>query len=325
MKFRLATLLLALMPLAAVGQSLPVQRSATPLVDQLLRTDGVAPGMASGQPVLPIWSGTNGELLAVVPLPGGWVAAPTTATPAYAGPSTWRLAGHSVSASGLSLDFANGLRLDALIGRYLPNLPACAVGSCAFNSPTSQGASSAVLGMGWSSAEGALDLSYGLSWLRTSGQASAAEALFSPLSVHEKFGDPRWLGLASEESSLFARGRWRFSQATALDLTASYGRLHDSRMAGAMLPALDLDQLSLSLGLDVGSLRGAIVGHVLSSDDPLLAGKRWTTLDLGISWRTPWAGELSVGAQNILATPSASPRDVDGQARTPYIQYRQDL
>ena len=62
-----------------------------------------------------------------------------------------------------------------------------------------------------------------------------------------------------------------------------------------------------------------------SSDDPLLVGKRWTTLDLGVSWRTPWAGVLSVGAQNILSAPVNSPRDADGQARTPYIQYRQDL
>ena len=62
------------------------------------------------------------------------------------------------------------------------------------------------------------------------------------------------------------------------------------------------------------------------SDDPMLVGKKWTALDLGVSWRTPWRGEISVGAQNLWSAPLDAPRDADpNQARTPYIQYRQDL
>ena len=131
-----------------------------------------------------------------------------------------------------------------------------------------------------------------------------------------------------DEASMYARGRWQFSDAAGFDLSASYGRGHASsigNIAGAVGAGIDLDQLSLSLGLDAGSLRGAIVGRVVSSDDPALVGKRWTALDLGVSWRTPWSGELSVGAQNLWSAPPASPRDADKQARTPYIQYRQDL
>lgn len=46
--------------------------------------------------------------------------------------------------------------------------------------------------------------------------------------------------------------------------------------------------------------------------------------DLGVSWRTPWRGEISVGAQNFWSAPLDAPRDADpNQARTPYIQYRQ--
>ena len=126
--------------------------------------------------------------------------------------------------------------------------------------------------------------------------------------------------------SLFARGRWRFDENTALDIGASYGHGNVVQF-GSALPGIALDQLSLSLGLDAGSLRGAIVGHVLHSDDPVLVGKKWTALDLGVSWRTPWRGEISVGAQNLWSAPlDAAPRDADpSQARTPYIQYRQDL
>lgn len=319
MKLRLATLLFSLFPLAGTAQPAPV--SATPLVDRLLATD--APSTAT--PVLPIWSGSNGDLLAVVALPPGWVDSATAATPAYAGPSTWRLAGSTSSSSGLTMRFANGMRLDALLGQYTPSLAPCVRAPCDGAQAPRWNSASGVLDMGWTSPQGALDLSYGLSWLRSPVTSPGIGALLNPLPVVDGAGAPQWSALMSDESALFARGRWRFEGDAALDLTASYGRLHGSPMAGALLPSVDLDQLSLSLGLDVGSLRGAIVGHVLSSDDPLLAGKRWTTLDLGISWRTPWAGVLSVGAQNILSAPVNSPRDADGQARTPYIQYRQDL
>lgn len=323
MKLRFATLVFSLFPLAGTAQTVPASASATPLVDRLLATDvDVA---STGTPVLPIWSGSNGELLAVVPVPPGWVDSAAAATPAYAGPSTWRLAGSTSSSSGLTLQFANGMHLDALLGQYTPSITSCSVEPCNAGEAQRWNSSSGLLGMGWTSAQGALDLSYGLSWLKSPAASPAAGAMLNPLPVLDYGSSPQWSALMTEESALFARGRWRFEQGAALDLTASYGRLHGTPMAGALLPSVDLDQLSLSLGLDVGSLRGAIVGHVLSSDDPLLAGKRWTTLDLGISWRTPWAGVLSVGAQNILSTPASSPRDADGQARTPYIQYRQDL
>ena len=45
-------------------------------------------------------------------------------------------------------------------------------------------------------------------------------------------------------------------------------------MAGALLPSVDLDQLSLSLGLDVGSLRGAIVGHLAAFPESMTQDDR---------------------------------------------------
>jgi hypothetical protein len=183
--------------------------------------------------------------------------------------------------------------------------------------------------MGWISAEGGLDLSYGLSWL----QSQNGGASLGRLSVGSAFipvlTPPDALSYSIDgEASVYARGRWQFERGPAFDVAASYGRSHLSQVSGlpnAFAPGVDLDQLSLSLGLDAGSLRGAVVGHVLSSDDPLLAGKKWTSLDLGVSWRMPWSAELSVGAQNLWSAPLNSPRDAENQARTPYIQYRQDL
>ncbi len=179
------------------------------------------------------------------------------------------------------------------------------------------------------SADGGLDLSYGLSWLQTRDASQAFQGIgagagIAVLTLPEALSS----GL-DQQTALFARGRWRFDENAALDVGASYGKgstLPYATLGGGALPGIDIEQLSLSLGVDAGSLRGAIVGHVMRSDDPMLVGKKWTALDLGVSWRTPWRGEISVGAQNLWSAPLDTPRDADpNQARTPYIQYRQDL
>lgn len=341
MKLRLAKwLLVSLFPLAGAAQSLPplvpVQGpSKTPLVDELLALDNSSATLAQGAPVVPIWSGANGQLLAVVALPRDWNHSPIDQTPGYAGPSSWHLAGSSTaSAGGLSWQLGNGFRADAMLGQYLAAPSAtCTSTDCnaTTTSPWARNSLTGALGLGWTGVDGALDLSYGLSWLQsqsstpTFGQLSLGSGVVPVLALPGSWNS---YGLESE-ASLYARGRWQFEDGPALDLSASYGRGRLSALgsgAAAGLPGIDLDQLSLSLGLGVGSLRGAIVGHVLRSDDPMFAGKRWTTLDLGVSWRTPWSGELSVGTQNILNAPLNTPRDADGQQnRTPYIQYRQDL
>lgn len=326
MKPYLATLMLSLVPLAALAQQPYAPASATPLVDRLLATDLDGETTATSTSVLPIWSGVDGQLLAVVALPRGWIAPGPALLQGPPGASVWNPGALAATGGGLQLQFANGLHLDALLGHYTPTLSPCLADTCLTDASANRGIASGTVGMGWTSAQGTVDLSYGLSWLRSSLPSPVLDGGLDPMTVSVVDGGLQLLPrLVNEESALYARGRWRFDHDSALDLTASYARLHGSRLAGAALPTVDLDQLSLSLGLDVGSLRGAIVGNVLRSDDPLLAGKRWTTLDLGISWRTPWAGELSIGAQNILAAPTSSPRDNDGQARTPYIQYRQDL
>ena len=64
--------------------------------------------------------------------------------------------------------------------------------------------------------------------------------------------------------------------------------------------------------------------------DPAAA---WTGFDLGVSWRTPWRGELSFGAENLIsrgdinALPDVPPTTEADQsaARTPYVRYKQDL
>lgn len=343
MTLRLARLLvvalLTLLPLTGAAQTLPTLAvsktvGSTPLVEQLLALDASGrPMRTQGSPVLPIWSGSNGQLLAVVALPQGWSGSPIGSTPAYGGPSAWHLAGNSVgSAGGLRWEMGDGFHADALLGDYVLGgaTPCSLPGGCgATTNAWSRGSLTGSLGLGWISSDGGLDLSYGLSWLQsqndgaTLGRLSVGSALVPVLTLPDSMSYS-----IDDETSVYARGRWQFESGPAFDVAASFGRGHLTQVGAfpnALAPGIDLDQLSLSLGLDVGSLRGAVVGHVLSSDDPLLAGKKWTSLDLGVSWRTPWSGELSVGAQNLWSAPTSSPRDAENQARTPYIQYRQDL
>ena len=98
------------------------------------------------------------------------------------------------------------------------------------------------------------------------------------------------------------------------------------------LPTLDVDRASLGIGLSHGAFSGGLIGRVMRS--VALPGQSispWAGLDLGVAWRTPWAGELSFGARNLLSTgdqPSLNDSQAEmelGTARTPYVQYKQDL
>ena len=60
----------------------------------------------------------------------------------------------------------------------------------------------------------------------------------------------------------------------------------------------------------------------------------WASMDLGVSWRTPWSGIISVGARNLFSTgdpprlgnsPAATVNEADAFSRTPYVRYEQDF
>ena len=136
----------------------------------------------------------------------------------------------------------------------------------------------------------------------------------------------------STATSISAKGQLDVAPNTSLDLGASLG--HVKFLPGSGLNANDsVDQTTLSLGIRHGAIRGAIVGHVLEPDLPGAAldrNQRWSGIDLGISMRLPWRGELNFGAQNVwtsgrsplLFGPGAVAPD---QGRVPYVQYHQDL
>lgn len=84
---------------------------------------------------------------------------------------------------------------------------------------------------------------------------------------------------------------------------------------------------SLSIGAGIGNVSANIVGRVV---DVPGQPSNFESLGVGINWRTPWSGQLSVGAENIVTrgrNPFA-PNNAAGtksEGTVPYVRYEQDL
>ena len=139
-------------------------------------------------------------------------------------------------------------------------------------------------------------------------------------------------GLASFDSSnqLSAMGRLALGKKTGIDLGASVGRVY--LLPGNLLGVNVMDQKAVSFGVDHGPLSGRLTGRTMQPGagipGSLYTDQRWNSIDLGVTWRLPWRGSLSVGAQNLWSSGSPANTPVGpepDQSRTPYVQYHQDL
>lgn len=350
MLLRVAILLLTiLLPLSAAAQKMAPATLADaqkPMFDRLLSLE-VNPGLAgNGGQVVPLWASPDGRLLAIVGLSRGVGAPALPPSPAFGGVSDLRIVDATdLFSAGLRMRLSEGLRADMFVGWQggsplsydMGGALECVSSTCFEGNSVAApaGIATAGLGLGWtSSADAGLDISFGLSWL--DGRNSQLPVLAHPHVVR----DPINLALLDLPSmdgytlnsgrTLSARGSWQLGQGPIIDLTAALSQAELSPVwYGLSGTGLDLNQASLGVGITNGTLRGSVVGRVSSFDEPGFDGsRRWSGLDLGVSWRTPWRGEVTVGAQNLWSAPldPAASRDADAaQARMPYVQYRQDL
>jgi len=85
---------------------------------------------------------------------------------------------------------------------------------------------------------------------------------------------------------------------------------------------------SLSLGLAWGRFQGGLIGRRVRPDSAL-DGIGQDALDLGFSWRMPWNAAFEFGARNLITRPAKpDPSEAlpeQGDLRTPYLRYHQDL
>jgi hypothetical protein len=361
MRASFALLFIALTPSLVLAQATSepeIVRAATGIsespfqLEQILRersvTVGIEPGMQS---VMPLWSTPDGRILAIVAMGSADHALPTLApAPQVSSAADWKLIDITdFVAGGVSLRLSDGVNAFANLDEGIVLAPIYATdcgadvelvdSRCA--APNALGTSGALhLGTAVSAGNVDLDLSYGLSWLRLSDPAHANA---TPQPILNLFAGLDTLGMPSlivprieltnsQSSGFSAAGHWHFDEGRTLDLGAALSRIQYVLPGNANSPLPNLNQAAISFGLHHGDFSGVVVGRVLGPGDPLNGSQRWSSLDLGISWRSPWRGVFSVGAQNLwssgnppaLLDPAAHDSD-PSQARVPYVQYHQDL
>lgn len=182
------------------------------------------------------------------------------------------------------------------------------------------------LGAGWQSASGLFDLNFGLSWLSApladlaTASAIGHSALDWARPWSNRHGEFQIRNLNLGGSLHLPGQRW-------LSLDAALSTQDMVTLSGG---PRHWDSAAVTLGVGMRGLSGRLTGRLLE----LPEGGNWSGLDLGFSWRTPWQGELSFGADNLLDTKSPDttrwplqelPPLESQSGRVPYVRYKQDL
>jgi hypothetical protein len=82
---------------------------------------------------------------------------------------------------------------------------------------------------------------------------------------------------------------------------------------------------SLRVGGSIGNFGASIVGRVV---DVPGQPEDWQGYGVGLTWRTPWSGKLSVGADNVVTrgrNPFSPKATDEEEGAIPYVRYEQDL
>ena len=141
---------------------------------------------------------------------------------------------------------------------------------------------------------------------------------------------PSWLtpgaaGSKVDVNDLTVFAQKNLSRQGFVSIAGTVAKAHLVSPADAPALADRWSSKSLSVGGGFGAFGASIVGHVI--DTP--GRPKWEGLGLGLTWRTPWSGQLTVGADNVVTrgknpfSPGANSTDEEGTV--PYVRYEQDL
>ncbi len=142
---------------------------------------------------------------------------------------------------------------------------------------------------------------------------------------------PAWLsggknaGSRIEQSDLAVFGQKNIGSEGFVSIGGTIARAR--LVAPSEVPALtdNWNSKSLSVGGGYGPFSANIIGRVV--DVPGQPGK-WEGLGLGLTWRTPWSGQLTVGAENVVTrgkNPFALTGESADEGTVPYVRYEQEL
>ena len=127
-----------------------------------------------------------------------------------------------------------------------------------------------------------------------------------------------------DEHTLTVYGEQHIGREATVSIGGTWAR---ARLVPAVeVPALAgrWDSVSLTVGAGYGDFGANIIGRVV--DNPGQAGS-WEGLGLGFTWRTPWSGRLTVGAEKLTrgSNPFARGAEGEDEGTIPYVRYEQDL
>lgn len=130
-----------------------------------------------------------------------------------------------------------------------------------------------------------------------------------------------------EQNDLAVFGQKDIGREAFVSIGGAYARARLIPLSDA--PAALADQWSsksLSVGGGYGPFSANIVGRVV--DVPGQPGK-FEGLGVGLTWRTPWSGQLTLGAENVVTRGknpfSTTTGEVADEGTVPYVRYEQDL
>ena len=150
-----------------------------------------------------------------------------------------------------------------------------------------------------------LSLAYGFSWLlpNTGDHLNVPYAATQDLSLSAFGAQPLLPGMSGEAQGVGLNSQWRLTAESAVQLNAA---LHQLRLrSGSATPVFDLQQAMLDVGMNYGAFSGNVTGRVNRlNEQPGYPNSYWSGIDVGVSWRTPWRGELTVGARNVVGKSS---------------------
>ena len=251
--------------------------------------------------VLPVWNNTSGKVEAVLLLE------PTGEASAGA---RWRLGSNTLGAAfGLEAGDSLGLvcnrqrGITSSIGGLISNCALAELSNDRDNNASQRISAGATL----SRPGGKLGLSAG------TGRDSL----------------PAWLstnaGAKLEETDLAVFGQKNVGREGFVRIGGAVARATLVPIADVPAIADRWNSKSLSVGGGYGAFSANIVGRVV--DVPGQPGK-WEGLGLGLTWRTPWSGQLTVGAENVVTrgkNPFSPNNENSDEGTVPYVRYQQDL
>lgn len=309
------------------------------------QTSTLAPGHEADAQVLPVWNTSSGQIEALLllspePEPGNPLDRLLPRRPVLPGVGLGvsldngqrlRVSLSPDTNTGLALLCNQGIHVAMSLGALGQQCLLAQVGG-ASDALLPSSRAGATLDANWQSADGGLDLSFGLSWLDSPLRDSQPELWGHDSTTNPNFGAivphllPVDLGELSQRQ-LHWQGNLLLGEQRWVSLGGTFGSQQLDSLLGK---PVRWDSATVTLGVGFGGLSGRLTGRLIE----LPAGQGNTSaLDLGFSWRTPWQGELSFGAQNVLNQAPDSSKwpttelpalEVPG-GRTPYVRYKQDL